>query len=73
VELNDAEAAKFVAKNMLENGVVANRTHEVVIRMLPPFIIEKKHVDIATKAFDKALLGWEATQKSAVRSGGKKG
>jgi acetylornithine/N-succinyldiaminopimelate aminotransferase len=77
VELTDAEAAKSVARNMLENGVVANRTHEVVIRLLPPFIIEKKHVDIMAKAFDKALYGWEATQKSdkksAARSGGRKG
>jgi acetylornithine aminotransferase/acetylornithine/N-succinyldiaminopimelate aminotransferase len=77
VELRDAEAAKFVAKAMLDNGVVANRTHEVVIRLLPPFIVEKKHVDIMAKAFDKALSQWESQQqspkKSAAKSRGGKG
>ena len=73
-ELADAEAAKFVARNMLENGVVANRTHEVVIRLLPPFIVEKKHVDIMAKTLDKALSAWESQRKkSAAKSGGKKG
>ena len=26
-------------------GIVINRTHETVLRFLPPYIIERKHVE----------------------------
>jgi predicted acetylornithine/succinylornithine family transaminase len=39
----------------LEQGVLFNSTHETTIRMLPPFIIEEKHVDKAVKTLKKVL------------------
>ncbi len=39
----------------LEQGVLFNSTHETTIRMLPPFIIEEKHVDKAIKTLKKVL------------------
>jgi acetylornithine aminotransferase/acetylornithine/N-succinyldiaminopimelate aminotransferase len=32
-----------------------NRTHETVLRFLPPYIIEKRHIDEVIEALDSAL------------------
>ena len=40
---------------LLEKGILINRTHEVVLRFPPPYIIEKKHVDEVVQALDLAL------------------
>ncbi|HEY6308439.1 MAG TPA: aspartate aminotransferase family protein [Candidatus Angelobacter sp.] len=55
MELESADAAKAVFKQMLERGVIVNRTDETVIRFLPPFIIQKKHIDQAIRELDRAL------------------
>ena len=55
MELDDADAAKAVVKRMLEEGIIINRTHDKVLRFLPPYIIEKKHVDQAIHALDRVL------------------
>jgi len=39
----------------LEQGVLMNSTHETTIRMLPPFLIEEKHVDKTIKTLKKLL------------------
>jgi acetylornithine aminotransferase/acetylornithine/N-succinyldiaminopimelate aminotransferase len=57
VELESADIAKAVFKRMLERGIIVNRTDETVIRFLPPFIIQKKHIDHAIREFDRALAG----------------
>ena len=57
MELESADAAKAVFKQMLERGVIVNRTDETVIRFLPPYIIQKKHVDQAIRELDRALAG----------------
>ena len=55
VELDSPELAKAVAKQLLEEGIIINRTHETVLRFLPPYVIQKKHVDRVVKALDRAL------------------
>jgi acetylornithine aminotransferase/acetylornithine/N-succinyldiaminopimelate aminotransferase len=55
VELDSPELAKAVAKQLLQEGIIINRTHETVLRFLPPFVIQKKHVDQVVKALDAAL------------------
>ncbi len=55
LELDSAERAKTVVKQLLDRGILINRTHEVVLRFLPPYIITEKHVDMAVKALDQAL------------------
>ena len=55
VELDSPELAKAVAKQLLEEGIIINRTHETVLRFLPPYVIQKKHVDRVVKALDAAL------------------
>jgi len=55
VELDSPELAKAVAKQLLQEGIIINRTHETVLRFLPPYVIQKKHVDQVVKALDAAL------------------
>jgi acetylornithine/N-succinyldiaminopimelate aminotransferase len=55
VELDSPELAKAVAKQLLQEGIIINRTHETVLRFLPPYVIQKKHVDRLVKALDAAL------------------
>ena len=55
MELDSAELAKAVARELLQDGIIVNRTHENVLRFLPPYVIEKKHVDQVIKALDRAF------------------
>jgi acetylornithine/N-succinyldiaminopimelate aminotransferase len=55
MEMESADLAKAVVKQMLERGVILNRTDETVVRFLPPYLITKKHVDIATGKLDQVL------------------
>ena len=55
VELESADTAKAVVSALLENRIVINRTHETVLRFLPPYIIREKHVDEVIRALDSAL------------------
>ncbi|MGH9414932.1 MAG: aspartate aminotransferase family protein [Terriglobales bacterium] len=47
--------AKPVFESMVEQGLIANVTHEFTIRMLPPYVIEAQHVDKALRILGKAL------------------
>jgi acetylornithine aminotransferase/acetylornithine/N-succinyldiaminopimelate aminotransferase len=61
MELDSAEFAKKVASAMLEQHIIINRTSETVLRFLPPFILERKHVDAAVAALDGILSGLTST------------
>jgi len=68
VELDSAELAKTVAAEMLAQRIILNRTSETVLRFLPPYILERKHVDIAIAALD-AILTSNASYASQAASG----
>jgi acetylornithine/N-succinyldiaminopimelate aminotransferase len=55
LDLNSADLAKAIVRQLLENGIIINRTHETVLRFLPPYIIEKRHVDEVIHALDQRL------------------
>jgi acetylornithine aminotransferase/acetylornithine/N-succinyldiaminopimelate aminotransferase len=55
VELESADAAKAVVASLMQNKILINRTHETVLRFLPPYIIREKHVDEVIRALDSAL------------------
>ena len=57
LELRSADLAKAVARQLLDSGIIINRTHETVLRFLPPYIVEKKHIDEVIHALDAALNG----------------
>jgi acetylornithine/N-succinyldiaminopimelate aminotransferase len=62
MELNSADTAKQVVSQLMQRGILINRTHETVLRFLPPYIIEKKHVDQLIRELDRALSSGSSTQ-----------
>ena len=69
VELDDSTLAADIAKQMMEHRIILNRTSETVLRFLPPYILEKKHVDIAVDNLGK-LLELHESHAGAVLAGG---
>jgi acetylornithine/N-succinyldiaminopimelate aminotransferase len=55
MDLDSADTAKAVVAQLLHRGILINRTNETVLRFLPPYIIQKKHVDEVIGALDAAL------------------
>ncbi len=68
VELNSADLAKQVLAGMLQQHILINRTHETVLRFLPPYLITHDHVDQAIVALDTLLTEAEGSQLSVVSS-----
>ncbi|HEV2710239.1 MAG TPA: aspartate aminotransferase family protein [Edaphobacter sp.] len=71
IELNSAELAKQVAAQMMERRIIINRTSETVLRFLPPFILERKHVEIAVSALDEILKDLPAAYAGTASAGEK--
>jgi acetylornithine/N-succinyldiaminopimelate aminotransferase len=65
-ELSSADLAKRVTTQLMDRHIIANRTSETVLRFLPPFILERKHVETAIKALDEIV---SATYAGAVPAG----
>ena len=74
MELNSADTAKQVVTQLMQRGILINRTHETVLRFLPPYIIERKHINQVIRELDTALSSaspiksTRKTQKSTARS-----
>jgi acetylornithine aminotransferase/acetylornithine/N-succinyldiaminopimelate aminotransferase len=69
MELSNAELAKHVVAKMMERHIIINRTGETVLRFLPPFILERNHIDHAIQALDEILSGAAAANLSAAVQG----
>ena len=69
MELANPELAKYVVAQMMERHIVINRTSETVLRFLPPFIVECKHIDQAVQALDEILSSASAANLSAAVQG----
>jgi acetylornithine aminotransferase/acetylornithine/N-succinyldiaminopimelate aminotransferase len=74
MELSSVDAAKSVVTTLLGQGIVINRTSDTVLRFLPPYIIQKAHVDRAIDALESALSvpsyasgGQRATSRRTAR------
>jgi len=65
VEIESPELAKYIATGLLERRIIINRTHETVLRFLPPFLITREHVDQAIAAIDE-LLALHTTTSSVL-------
>ena len=55
IEIDSPDTAKAIVQKLLQQGIIINRTHETVLRFLPPYIVQKKHVDEVIHALDSAL------------------
>ena len=67
-EVDSAELAKTIVAEMLKRHIVINCTSETVLRFLPPYILEREHVDTAIAALDAILA--ELTAHTTTSSAG---
>lgn len=67
-EVESAELGKLVVGEMLKRRILINCTSDTVLRFLPPFIVEKAHIDIAIAALDEIFT--ELAAHPAARSAG---
>ena len=54
-ELHSPELAKLTVAEMLKRHILINCTSDTVVRFLPPYILERAHVDTAIAALDDIL------------------
>ena len=52
-ELDSADLAKLIVAEMLKRHILINCTSDTVLRFLPPYILERAHVDTAIAALDE--------------------
>jgi acetylornithine/N-succinyldiaminopimelate aminotransferase len=55
LELNSEALAQQLLAGMFARRIILNRTHETVLRFLPPYLITREHVDQAISALDGLL------------------
>jgi acetylornithine aminotransferase/acetylornithine/N-succinyldiaminopimelate aminotransferase len=67
LELDSEDLAKRAASEMMARRIIINRTSETVLRFLPPYILEREHVDTAIAALDQILTSLTTT--SAILAG----
>jgi acetylornithine/N-succinyldiaminopimelate aminotransferase len=63
-ELDSADLAKLTVAEMLKRHIIINCTSDTVLRFLPPYLIERSHIDTAVAALDEIF-----TQHAAAFSG----
>lgn len=63
MEMDSVDLAQAVWKEMLDRGVILNRTDDTVVRFLPPYLITKQHVDVAIRQL-KQVLGQDRVSAS---------
>jgi acetylornithine aminotransferase/acetylornithine/N-succinyldiaminopimelate aminotransferase len=68
-EVTSADLAKHTVAEMLKRHIVINCTSDTVLRFLPPYILERSHVDTAIAALDEIFTGY-ATAAAAHTAGG---
>lgn len=73
-ELDSAELCKVAVHEMLKRRIVINCTSDTVLRFLPPYILERAHVDTAMAALDEILTEYAgavgASPSAAQNAGG---
>jgi acetylornithine/N-succinyldiaminopimelate aminotransferase len=71
-ELDSADLAKATVAEMLKRRILINCTSDTVLRFLPPYTLERNHVDEAIKALDEIFAEKTAAVSAAhqTTSGG---
>jgi acetylornithine aminotransferase/acetylornithine/N-succinyldiaminopimelate aminotransferase len=75
-EIDSADLAKLVVAEMLKRRILINCTSDTVLRFLPPYILERAHVDTAVAALDEiftehaAHSGTETAAFAATQTAG---
>ena len=64
-ELDSADLAKLTVAEMLKRRILINCTSDTVLRFLPPYILERAHVDTAIQALDEIFTEHEGAASAA--------
>jgi acetylornithine aminotransferase/acetylornithine/N-succinyldiaminopimelate aminotransferase len=75
-ELDSADLAKLTVAEMLKRHIVINCTSDTTLRFLPPYILERAHVDTTITALDEIFTEHAAAFSGAAASqaaGGNRG
>ena len=72
LELDSAHLAKTVLGEMMQRRILINRTSDTVLRFLPPYILQKAHVDTSIAALNEVLAEQTAQAAATPFPGGKK-
>ena len=75
-ELDSADLGKLTVAEMLKRHIVINCTSDTVLRFLPPYILERAHVDTTITALDEIFTEHAAAFSGAAAShtaGGNRG
>jgi acetylornithine aminotransferase/acetylornithine/N-succinyldiaminopimelate aminotransferase len=70
VELDSADLAKTIVAEMLKRHIVINCTSDTVLRFLPPYILERQHVDTAIAALDEIFTQHSAAAAASSQAAG---
>jgi acetylornithine aminotransferase/acetylornithine/N-succinyldiaminopimelate aminotransferase len=70
VELDSADLAKTIVAEMLKRHIVINCTSDTVLRFLPPYILERQHVDTAVAALDEFFTQHSAAATASTQAAG---
>lgn len=69
-EVDSADLGKKTVKEMLKRKILINCTSDTVLRFLPPYILERAHVDTAIAALDEIFTEHAAEQGATASAGG---
>jgi len=75
-EIDSADLAKLVVAEMLKRHILINCTSDTVLRFLPPYILQRAHVDTAVAALDEIFTehaahnGTQAAAYAATQAAG---
>jgi len=68
-EVNSADLAKLAVAEMLKRKIVINCTSDTVLRFLPPYTLERAHVDSAIAALDEIFTQYAAASATTASEG----
>ena len=70
-ELDSADLGKHTVQEMLKRHILINCTSDTVLRFLPPYILEKSHVDEAIAALDLIFTEHATSNTVGSQTGGR--
>lgn len=72
-EVNSAELGKHTVAEMLKRHILINCTSDTVLRFLPPYILERSHIDTAIAALDQIFTEYAAQVATSAAGGTHRG
>jgi acetylornithine aminotransferase/acetylornithine/N-succinyldiaminopimelate aminotransferase len=66
-EVDSSELGKLIVAEMLKRRILINCTSDTVLRFLPPYILERTHVDTAISALDEIFTEHAGTVAQSQR------